>query len=117
MTGALREFFAAVAAESPQRLKAEFFVDGRDVAVPVAMEAIEQPVRECLAAGHNVAQAVIPSQQREYLASSVSIYSHVKMKLEIVNASKSQFRASLVQPPGSEPVSYAVTLRGIEDAD
>lgn len=86
-------------------------------AVVVTNMVRNAPITVVDQAGHNVAQAVIPSQQREYLASSVSIYSHVKMKLEIVNASKSQFRASLVQPPGSEPVSYAVTLRGIEDAD
>ncbi len=66
-------------------------------------------------AGYNVAQAVVPSQQREYLSSSVSIYSHVKLKLEIVNASKSLFRAVMLQPPGSEPAPYAVTPRGIED--
>ncbi len=66
-------------------------------------------------AGYNVAQAVVPSQQREYLSSSVSIYSHVKLKLEIVNASKSLFRAVRLQPPGSEPAPYAVTPRVIED--
>jgi RecA/RadA recombinase len=68
-------------------------------------------------AGRNIAQAVIPSHQREYLGSSVSIYSHIKLKLEIVNASKSSFRALLVQPAGREPVSFAITHRGIVDVD
>lgn len=68
-------------------------------------------------AGRNVAQAVIPSQQREYLGSSVSIYSHVKLKLEIEDAPKSRFRAILVQPVGKEPIQYAVTSRGISDID
>jgi RecA/RadA recombinase len=66
-------------------------------------------------AGRNVAQAVIPSQQREYLGSSVSIYSHVKLKLEIVDAAKSSFRALLVQPAGKAPAPFAITTRGISD--
>lgn len=66
-------------------------------------------------AGRNVAQAVIPSQQREYLGRSVSIYSHVKLKLEIVDAAKSSFRALLVQPAGKVPVPFAITTRGISD--
>jgi RecA/RadA recombinase len=65
--------------------------------------------------GHNVAQAVIPSQQREYLGSSVSIYSHLKIKLEIVDPAKSSFKAVLVQPAGKEPVPFAITPRGISD--
>jgi hypothetical protein len=67
--------------------------------------------------GRNIAQAVIPSHQREYLGSSVSIYSHVKLKLEIANASRSSFRAKLVQPAGREPVSFAITHRGVADVD
>jgi RecA/RadA recombinase len=67
--------------------------------------------------GRNVAQAVIPSQQREYLGSSVSIYSHMKLKLEIVDPSRSLFRALLVQPLGKEPVPFSITPRGISDAD
>lgn len=55
------------------------------------------------------------SQQREYLGSSVSIYSHMKLKLEIVDAPKSLFQATLMQPSGKEPVPYAVTPRGIFD--
>lgn len=68
-------------------------------------------------AGRNIAQAVVPSQQREYLGSSVSIYSHVKLKLEIEDAPKSRFQAILVQPVGREPVQYAVTSHGISDID
>lgn len=68
-------------------------------------------------AGRNVAQAVIPSEQCEYLGSSVSIYSHIKLKLEIVNAAKSSFQAVLVQPAGRAPVPYTVTPRGISDID
>ncbi|HXV46657.1 MAG TPA: AAA family ATPase [Nitrososphaera sp.] len=68
-------------------------------------------------AGRNVSQAMIPSQQREYLGSSVSIYSHMKLKLEIVDPSRSLFRALLVQPPGKDPVPFAITPSGISDGD
>jgi len=66
-------------------------------------------------AGRNVAQAVIPWQQREFLGSSVSIYSHIKMKLEIVDSAKSSFQAVLIQPPSREPVPFVITSSGISD--
>lgn len=66
-------------------------------------------------AGRNVAQAVVPWQQREYLGSSVSIYSHMKIKFEIVDSAKSSFQALLVQPAGKAPVPFSVTLLGISD--
>lgn len=66
-------------------------------------------------AGRNVAQAVVPWQQREFLGSSVSIYSHIKIKLEILDRAKSLFRAVLVQPRGKEPVPFVITSSGISD--
>jgi RecA/RadA recombinase len=66
-------------------------------------------------AGRNVAQAVVPWQQREYLGSTVSIYSHMKIKLEIVDSAKSLFQAVLVQPAGKGPVPFAITTLGISD--
>ena len=66
-------------------------------------------------AGRNVAQAVVPWQQREYLGSSVSIYSHMKMKLEIVDSVKSSFQAVLMQPAGKGSVPFAITALGISD--
>jgi len=84
-------------------------------AVVVTNMVRNAPVTIVDQAGRNVAQAIVPSQQREYLGSSVSIYSHVKLKLEIVDASKSSFRALLVQPAGKEPVPFAITPRGISD--
>jgi RecA/RadA recombinase len=65
----------------------------------------------------NFARTVIPSQQREYLGSSVSIYSHIKMKLEIINAARSMFRASLVQPAGKPAVHFKIAARGIADIE
>jgi RecA/RadA recombinase len=84
-------------------------------AVMVTNMVRNAPVTVIDQAGRNVAQAVIPSKQREYLGSSVSIYSHVKVKLEIVNAAKSSFKAVLVQPGGKEPVRFTITPRGISD--
>jgi DNA repair protein RAD51 len=66
-------------------------------------------------AGRNVAQALIPWQQREFLGSSVSIYSHIKMKLEIVDSAKSSFQAVLMQPPSRKPVPFEITSSGISD--
>ncbi len=66
-------------------------------------------------AGRNVAQAVVPWQQREFLGSSVSIYSHIKIKLEILDRAKSLFQAVLVQPRGKEPVPFVITSSGISD--
>jgi len=65
----------------------------------------------------NVTQPVIPDQHREYLGSSISIYSHMKLKLKIVDARKSLFQAQLVYPPGEEPVSYSIARGGITDID
>lgn len=52
--------------------------------------------------------------QREYLGSSVSIYSHAKIKLEIENAAKAQFRATTIQPL-AKPAGFSITSRGILD--
>jgi RecA/RadA recombinase len=65
--------------------------------------------------GRNVAQAVVPWQQREYLGGTVSIYSHMKIKLEIVDSEKSLFQAVLMQPAGKGPVPFAITVLGISD--
>ena len=66
-------------------------------------------------AGRNVAQAVIPWQQREYLGSSVSIYAHMRIKLEIVEVANSSFQATLVQPAGRGSAPFAIATLGISD--
>ncbi len=86
-------------------------------AVVVTNMVRNAPITVVDQAGRNVAQAIVPSQQREYLGSSVSIYSHIKVKLEIIDAAKSSFRALLVQPAGKRPVPFAITPRGISDID
>ena len=66
-------------------------------------------------AGRNIAQAIVSSEQREYLGSSVSIYSHIKIKLEIVDGTKSSFQAVLVQPSGKGSAPFTINLEGIAD--
>jgi RecA/RadA recombinase len=54
------------------------------------------------------------SIQREYLGSSVSIYSHVRMKLSTEDPSRGRFHAALLQPPGGS-AQFAITSRGLLD--
>lgn len=67
--------------------------------------------------GRNVGHAWAATQHREYLGSSVSIYSHIKLKLKILDAAKSSFQAVLVQPPGKGPAAYRISADGISDID
>jgi RecA/RadA recombinase len=54
-------------------------------------------------------------QQREFMGTSVSIYSHIKLRLEIVNSEKSIVRASLMQPSPRGQVSFRIISRGFSD--
>ena len=54
-------------------------------------------------------------QQREFMGTSVSIYSHIKLRLEIVNSEKSIVRASLMQPTRRDQVSFRIISRGFSD--
>jgi RecA/RadA recombinase len=74
----------------------------------VPTDVVDQP-------GRNVAHAISPVQQREYLGSSVSIYSHIKLKLEIIDAKSSMFRAKLVQPPRAAAIEFGISTLGISD--
>lgn len=65
--------------------------------------------------GRNVTTAVIPAQQREFLGSSVSIYSHVKLKLEQVSPQKSIYRAKLIQPPKAGTIEFKISQGGLSD--
>lgn len=55
------------------------------------------------------------SEQKEYLGSSVSIYSHIKLKLEIVDPQRSIFRAMLIQPSKNEIALFRIASGGIFD--
>ena len=54
-------------------------------------------------------------QQREFMGTSVSIYSPIKLRLEIVNSEKSIVRASLMQPARGGQVSFRIISRGFSD--
>jgi RecA/RadA recombinase len=66
-------------------------------------------------AGQDIAHVMIPALQREYLGSSVSLYSHIKIKLEIIETKSSRFRAKLIQPPNAAAAEFGVSARGITD--
>src|SRR5918911_1498465 len=70
-----------------------------------------KPITVLDQAGRNIANAIVPSQQREYLGSSVSIYSHMKIKLEIIDNTKSWFQAILVQPAGKGSAPFAISAQ------
>jgi RecA/RadA recombinase len=87
-----------------------------DCAVVVTnMVRSSPPVTLIDQAGRNIDHALLPWQQREYLGSSVSIYSHMKMKFELVQGMKSSYRAVLMQPKGKGSVPFRITLQGISD--
>ena len=90
-------------------------INSRCAVVVTNMVRTAPPITVMDQAGRNIGHAIVPWQQREYLGSSVSIYSHMKMKLEIVDSARSSFKAVLVQPAGKGQVPFAITLRGISD--
>jgi RecA/RadA recombinase len=90
-------------------------ISSRCAIVVTNMVRTAPPITVMDQAGRNIGQAIVPWHQREYLGSSVSIYSHMKMKLEIVDSARSSFKAVLVQPAGKGQVPFAITLRGISD--
>jgi len=90
-------------------------INSRCAIVVTNMVRTGPPITVIDQAGRNIGQAIVPWQQREYLGSSVSIYSHMKMKLEIVDSATSSFQAVLVQPADKGQVPFAITLQGISD--
>jgi hypothetical protein len=49
------------------------------------------------------------------MGASISIYVHIKLKLEIIDLEKSLFGASLMQPIQKDRVLFNVTSKGISD--
>jgi hypothetical protein len=49
------------------------------------------------------------------METSVSIYTHMKLKLEVISLEKSLFRASLIQPPQKRDALFTITSKGIGD--
>jgi RecA/RadA recombinase len=90
-------------------------INSRCAIVVTNMVRTAPPITLIDQGGRNVAQGVVPWQQREYLGSTVSIYSHMKIKLEIVDSAKSLFQAVRMQPAAKGPVPFSITLQGISD--
>jgi RecA/RadA recombinase len=92
-----------------------------DCAIVITNMVRNIPLRTAIIhqAGHNLTTDIKttnkPFQQSEFMGTSVSIYTHIKLKLEIVNLERSIFRANLMQPARSDQVLYSITSRGISD--
>ncbi len=54
-------------------------------------------------------------KKQEFMKTSVSIYSHLKLKLEVLNQQKILFNAILIQPRNPRHVLYTITDNGIND--
>jgi RecA/RadA recombinase len=91
-------------------------INSRCAIVVTNMVRASPPIAVVDQARRNIGRAIVPWQQREYLGSSVSIYSHMKMKLEIVDSVESSFQAVLMQPAGKGQAPFAITTQGISDA-
>jgi RecA/RadA recombinase len=93
-----------------------------DCAVVITNVIRDAPIRTTLIdqGGHNLRAAIKTTttdsfQQREFMGASISIYVHIKLKLEIINLEKSLFGASLMQPMQKDRVLFNVTSKGISD--
>jgi RecA/RadA recombinase len=92
-----------------------------DCAVVITNMVRDMPIRTTIIdqGGHNLTAAIKnltnSSQQREFMGTSLSIYTHMKLKLEIINLEKSLFGASLIQPIQKDRVLFTITSKGISD--
>ena len=92
-----------------------------DCAVVITNVIRDMPIRTTLVdqGGHNLRAAIKTranlSQQREFMGASLSIYIHIKLKLEIINLEKSLFEASLMQPIRKDGVLFNITSKGISN--
>jgi RecA/RadA recombinase len=53
--------------------------------------------------------------EREFMATSISLYTHVRVKLETADSDKPQFRASLLQPSTSKRGYFRIDKEGVTD--
>ncbi|MEM3160214.1 MAG: hypothetical protein QXJ74_05480 [Nitrososphaera sp.] len=83
----------------------------------LALLAINAP---CAVVATNMVRAVPQengkSIEREYLAATVSIQAHMRLKFAVENAAKSSYRATLVQPP-RDSAQFLISRSGIHDMD
>jgi DNA repair protein RAD51 len=53
--------------------------------------------------------------EREFMASSISLYAHIRAKLEIIDQDKLEYKATLSQPSISKISYFTIESRGITD--
>jgi RecA/RadA recombinase len=53
--------------------------------------------------------------EREFMGSSVSLYSHMRLKFEIIDLERSMYKATLLQPARRQPVFFSIKSKGISD--
>ena len=73
------------------------------------------PLIRTLTTQHDSNTATNSYQQREFMGTSVSIYSHMKLRLEIVNSEKSIIRANLMHPIRRNHADFRIVSRGFSD--
>jgi RecA/RadA recombinase len=92
-----------------------------DCAIVITNMVRDIPIRTTIMDqdGHNLPAAIKNSmnsfQQREFMGASLSIYVHMKLRLEIINLEKSLFGASLMQPIQKDRVLFNITSKGVSD--
>jgi hypothetical protein len=80
--------------------------------VPIRTTIIDQGGRHDITITKTITNSF---QHREFMETSVSIYTHMKLKLEVISLEKSLFRASLIQPPQKRHALFTITSKGIGD--
>jgi RecA/RadA recombinase len=53
--------------------------------------------------------------EREFMGSSVSLYSHMRLKLEIIDLERSMYKATLLQPARRQAAFFSIKSKGISD--
>jgi hypothetical protein len=53
--------------------------------------------------------------EREFMGSSVSLYSHMRLRFEIIDIERSMYKATLLQPARRHAVFFSIKSKGISD--
>lgn len=90
-----------------------------DCAIVITNMIRNVPLSRTISTQHynNTTRAITTNsyQQREFMATSASIYSHMRLRLEIVNSEKSIIRASLMNPIRGDHADFRIMSRGFLD--
>jgi RecA/RadA recombinase len=86
-----------------------------DCAIVITNMIRSVPLIRTLTTQHDSNTTTNSYQQREFMGTSVSIYSHMKLRLEIVNSEKSIIRANLMHPIRRSHADFRIISRGFSD--